>query len=198
MEETKDKKKNSLTIIMLILITLLFAILETVFAYFGAFYPSKNQNVKNGILKVGVVSSSISQTNILPIQESEIKTINDKLNNENVIKMPINVNTADTNIDAYFDIYLNAIGLENKEYINGSPTDIKWELLNENNDIIGNGTFTNTVSDLKLNNSTININKDKTSYKYTLLIYIIDTNVVQNDLQNIILNASIKVIAKQK
>ena len=88
--------------------------------------------------------------------------------------------------------------MENKEYINGSPTDIKWELLNESNNIIGNGTFTNTVSDLKLNDSIISINKDKKSYKYTLLIYIIDTNVVQNDLQNIILNASIKVIAKQK
>lgn len=196
-KNTNNNSNNNIVLTVLGIATLLVAITGASFAYFTATSITTNQNIKTGVLKISTTTGSVQGANIKPVKESDINTITKKKENADVIKIPITVNTTDTTIDATLDVYMTAAGFGDKTYTNGNPTDIKWELLDSTDTNIGSGSFDMNTTDLKLNTNSIETVSDKTTYNYTLLIYILDNNDIQDDLQDLTLSATLRVDAKQ-
>lgn len=194
----ENRKGNNVLLTVLGVATLLVAIAGASFAYFTATATTTNQDVSTGVLKVSATAGSVQGANIKPVKSADIADVAAKKANADVVKIPVTVNTTDTTIAANFDMYMTATGITGKEYTNkGVPADIKWELLDSSDDVIGSGNFDGNTTDLKLNTTSIDIVDGTTSYGYTLLVYILDTDAVQDDLQGLTISATVRVDAKQ-
>lgn len=205
----KNKTSNIL-LTVIVIVTLLIAVVGATFAYFSATSSSTPQNVKTGKLVVSTTTGSVQGTNIKPIEASALnESWTDIKANNDIVKIPITVNTSGTTITtsnedkiiADLDIYLTAVSGFNKDsYTNGDPSDIKWKLVKSSD---GSGTetgsFNKTTSEYKLTSANpIPVTSDVTNYEYTLLVYIENKNASQDDLQNITLSATVRADVKQR
>ena len=206
----EDARKNHNVLLTVIgVTTLLVAMVGATFAYFSATSESTEQNIKTGVLKVSATSSEKNNTNIKPTtwdgeEESEIA------DNKDVAVITLNVDTSQTTIeDATYNIFLNATGIKlntgDDESLTGrNLSDIKWALFDESNKI-GEGNFgeasaddTGNVTNLKVNNQgeNIKITSGDDTQKYNLYIWIAESHNEQNQLQNLDINATLRVDAK--
>lgn len=194
----ENNKNGNIVLTVLGVATLLVAIAGASFAYFTATATTTDQAVSTGVLKVSATAGAVQGANIKPVKSTDIENIEEKKSNPDVVKIPIAVNTTDTTIDATFDMYMTATGLaDSGSYTEGVPEDIKWELIGSDDSTLGSGTFGGSTTDLKLNTAPVSITSGTTTYNYTLLVYILDTEAVQDDLQGLTLSATVRVDAKQ-
>lgn len=211
-----ENKKNNLVLTILAIATLLVAIASASFAYFTAI-ASTSQQIETGKLVVSSITGTVVGENIKPVLASaleepwysEDENVSTIQKNDDIIKINVNVNTAGTTITtknadkviADLDLYLTAIaGWNDLEYTNGIPSDIKWKLVDSNTGTeINSGEFNQMVTELRLtkDSSALNITSDVTSYDYTLLVYILENNKNQTDLQDLTLSAKIRAEVKQ-
>ena len=219
------KNRNNVILTIIGAATLLVAIIGASFAYFSATSTTVKQNVTTGILKVSITSETVEGGNIKPLDTTQYDTVEEKLSNIDVVKVPVSVIYTGTTVDGYYNIYLDATGLslktetdEGKPLTGGSLDQVKWELIkNSDNSVIGSDDFgdvtSGSVTDLKLNTESITITPKETveiegKDEYTLLIYIENTedstgedglpiSGVQDQLQGMEITATVKVKAYQ-
>jgi hypothetical protein len=204
-----ENKSSNLLLTVIGVATLLVAIAGASFAFFTATASTTDQNVATGKLVVSATTGSVTGANIKPVAETALSTDFDSIKaNNDIVKIPVNVNTSGTTITtantdkviADLDLYLTAIsGFDKETYTNGVPTDIKWKLVNSTGAEINSGEFDKSATELRLttNPTTLNITSDVTSYDYTLLVYIEETNENQDDLQGLTLSATVRADVKQ-
>ena len=202
----EDARKNHNVLLTVIgVTTLLVAMVGATFAYFSATSESTEQNIKTGVLKVSATSSIKNNTNIKPTtwngEDEESVT-----SNTDVAVITLDVDTSQTTIeDATYDILLNASGIKlntSEGLSGGSLNQIKWALFDEKNKI-GEGDFSSAdlsgnITDLKVNTTggNITITSGDNQQKYNLYIWIEESHSEQNQLQNLDINATLRVDAK--
>ena len=203
-----ENKRNNVLLTIIGVATLLVAIVGASFAYFSATGGTATQNVNTGTLKISAVAGAVNQSNIKPAKSTEIADMAAKMSNGDVVKLPITVNTTGTTISSEYNIFLTTTGIE----LNtgggegGALADVKWELVRDpdtesdgDEESIATGDFTDgNVTKKQLNTSAINIPNGGTTDEYKLLIYILDTDAVQDQLQGLTITAFATVEAKQK
>ena len=203
-----ENKRNNVLLTIIGVATLLVAIVGASFAYFSATGGTATQNVNTGTLKISAVAGAVNQSNIKPAKSAEIDDMAAKMSNGDVVKLPITVNTTGTTISSEYNIFLTTTGIElNADGGEGGAlADVKWELVRDpdtesdgDEESIATGDFTSgDVTKKQLNTSAINIPNGGTTDEYKLLIYILDTEAVQDQLQGLTITAFATVEAKQK
>lgn len=166
---------------VLILVLLVFGI-QRAYAYFSAQSNTATETVTTATFKVEIENNGILRAeNISPISTSDMK--------EKATMMPFTVkNTGDTDFVATINFNIESISEELKIF------DFKWALYEDETEI-SSGTFLNVSNTLKLkDNISITKNQDKS---YTFYIWIEDTGIKQDELQNKSLKGKITVTANQ-
>ncbi len=212
----REKRRNSILLAIIGAATLLVAMIGATFAYFSATHTVTQKNITTGELKIQVQSKEITQENIVPTTfdgSTLTKTAIDA--DKNIVQLPFTVTTTGTSIDAYYNIYLTTTSNGKLEGLvtedvqdNGVPSDLNWLLVKKDSenaetytvaDAKGSGgTFGGDMLNHKLNTDPIKItaSEGKDEY-YILLIWIKENNEPQNNLQELTLNATVKVEANQ-
>lgn len=203
------KKDNNIFLTIVAIITLIVAIVGASFAYFSATSNTERQNVTTGSLKISAISGAVNEANIIPVKAENITTINAKMLNPNIAKLPLTIDTTGTTIEGTYQMYLNTTGIDGKiNTTSGNSSHIKWELVgitgeNDNiqHSIINSGNFeTGDAKNLRISNNDeiFDISVNGSIQKFYLLIYILDDGNIQDDLQSMVITASTTVEAKQK
>jgi len=210
------KNKNNLLLTILGIVTLLIAVVSASIAYLSATSVT-NQKIETGELVISSVTGTVVGKDIRPVYASALNepwtsddaNVSTIKNNEDIIKLNVNVDTTGTTLTtknddkviADLELYLVAIaGFGDEEYIQGVPSDIKWKLVDsETGNEINSGEFSQLFSEIKLtkDNEPLAVTSDVTSYDYTLLIYILENNQNQTDLQGLTLSAKVRAEVKQ-
>ncbi|MBE6153613.1 MAG: hypothetical protein E7166_05255 [Firmicutes bacterium] len=210
-----DRGKNSVLLTVIAVATLLVAIVGASFAYFSATGNAVNQNVDTGVLKISAASTAVQESNIIPVDADDINTIDKKLGHADVAKLPVTVNTTDTTISSEYNIFLTTTGVKlnagtTKNPLNGGDLEqLKWELVQITDDVKevkASGNFKMAVGKTdgnfdkkQLNTAPINIPEGGSVDEYKVLIYIENTaDAVQDQLQGLVIGATVSVDAKQK
>ena len=166
---------------VLILLLLVFGI-KRAYAYFSAKSNTSTQTINTASFEVEVANNGILRaTNIVPINTVEMK--------EKATALPFTVkNTGDTDFTATINFNIESISEELK------TSDFKWALYEDDNEIAV-GSFLNVSSAIKLKD---NISISANTYKdYTFYVWIEETGIKQDELQNKSLKGKITVNANQ-
>lgn len=205
-----ENKSNNTLLTVLAVATLLVALAGASFAYFTATGEAAEQNVSTGVLKISATAGSVKGSNVKPVLPAAISTVDDKLSNADVVKLPITVDTTGTTVDSTYNIFLTTATVENGKGLdattattNGNSSQIKWELVKVDSldattgTTVAKGDFANGDMDgtTALNTSAIAV--PKTAEYYMILIYIEDNEKVQDDLQGMTITATTTVKAQQ-
>ncbi len=205
------ENKNNVLLTIIGAATLLVAIVGASFAYFSATGGTASQDVQTGSLKISAVAGSIEEANIKPVADADITSIEEKLANNDVVKLPITVTTTGTNVSSEYNIFLTTTGIGlDESKTGGSLEQLKWELLQGEDGSeasIATGNFASgDVTKLQLNSTAFNIVNGGAVDNYKLLIYIQNTedtpgepgSGVQDKLQGMSFTAYTTVEAQQK
>ncbi len=201
---SQDKNKNFLITVVGI-ITLIIATIGATFAYFSSVSNTKSESIKTGSLKLDATSSELNSVNIKPTMWNDIMASN--VANQDIAQLMLSINTYGTTIeDAKYDIYLTTSGITlntNNGLEGGLLSDIKWKLVNSNNEVINSGDFSNGdyTEPTKITSTPITIEnniatEEEATQTYLLFIYI-ENNGQQNQLQDLIINATLSAKAVQ-
>ena len=200
-----NKEKNKKYLIGAIgVITLIIATIGATFAYFSSTSSTKEESIKTGSLKLDATSSELTSANIKPTTWNDVMASN--VANEDIAQLKLSVDTYGTTIeDAKYNIYLTTTGIahnSNNRLEGGILKDIKWKLVNSNNEVINTGDFSKVdySKPIKLTKSPITIEKKDTKEEatqtYLLFIYI-DNKGQENQLQDLIINGTLSAKAVQ-
>ncbi len=222
-----ERKNNNVLLTIIGAATLLVAIVGATFAYFSAADTVDVQDITTGELKVQATSGTVSQENIKPTDFTVEGLTDEILTkNTDVAQLPITVDFTGTTIDAYYNFYLTTTNLEDlpkadsaPEPKNGVVQDINWALLSvteaegaKTYTKLEDGTFGGDMTNHKLLNNTesssvesitaeqvktLTEQASKAEKKYVLLIWIQENNEPQDELQELTINATVKVEANQ-
>jgi len=210
-----ERRSNNTLLTVLAVATLLVALAGASFAFFTATGEAATEDISTGVLKVTATSSSVKGSNIKPILPAEITTVDERIAHNDVVKLPITVDTTGTTVDSFYNIYLTTATVENGKGLDstaattyGTSADIKWELVKVDSleattgSSIADGDFTNgDMSEFKLNPTVegkSGIEVPKAKEYYYILIYIEDNGNVQDDLQGMTITATTTVKAEQE
>ena len=197
------KSENNTYLTIIAVITLLISIIGATFAYFTARSSTLGEKVTTGQLKISAIAGAVNETEIIPVKATDIININSKISNVNVAKLPITVDTTGTTIPGIYNIYLTTSGIDEKvTTILGNSSHIKWELIKgePGSEItLNSGSFDDgDVNSLKINVEPIDVFVGGTIEKYTLFVYILDNDTLQDDLSTMRITAHTTVEAVQK
>lgn len=199
-----NKMKNIITIICITILVL--ATIGASFAYFSAQGQSSEQSVTTGKINIKATSSKVNATNIKPTTWSDIIATN--VANEDIAQIKLSVNTYGTTVDtAKFNIYFTTEGIQLNDDENlsgGTLEDLKWKLIDSNNEIIGFGDFANgnatdpVIANINPIPAIINAETEELATKtFILFIYIENKDEKQDKLQNINFTATLSATAQQ-
>jgi len=201
----QDQKKNY-TITIIGIVTLVIATIGSTFAYFSSVSNTTAQSVKTGQLKLDATSSKLNAESIRPTTWSSV--IANNVANRDIAQIMLSVNTFGTTVDnATYDIYLTTseISLNSDNGLEGgSLSDIKWKLVNSNNEIINSGDFSNGgyTKETKITSNPITVegnveSGEASTQTYILFIYIEDSGEEQDQLQDLTISATMSAKAGQ-
>ncbi len=192
MDEKKANKKQLIKVVVLVVALIVLAFSGT-YAYFvnSASQDPTVTSAKSGVFKI---ESSLENTSA--IRNPKLVLISEDQKDTKADKLTFTVtSTSESTVDGTFNLYMQDIQLTKNLYTKY----LKWELLNEEGSIIAEGDFENAirvgeavegeaknvitdVEQMSLNNTGIEIPKNKTK-TYTFRMYLLnDANKNQIDL----------------
>lgn len=200
-----NTNKINLFITILGIAILAVATVGATLAYFSSISNTTEQDIKTGKINIKATSSKLNASDIKPTTWDPLISTN--VANPDIAQIKFSVNTYGTSIeDAKYNIYFTTSGIklnEEKNLKGGLLSDIKWKLIDTQNNIIGSGDFSNGdyTSPLQANTNPIIINdnatdEDSATQTYILFIYIED-NGKQDQLQNLSISATMSAKAIQ-
>lgn len=188
--------KNRVTLTVLWIITFLIALIGATFGYFSAISKSDEQIITTGKSGLSVAVAITGASNVTNISPTTWNSTNISANesNENISVIPFSV-TSTSRVNGTYTINMSTNIIENETFDGGSASDIAYKLYKDNS-LVTEGNFNSGAFSKDITTGTITNTSDLND-NYKLYIYIDETNVPQNKLQDISFKVTIGGTAKQ-